>query len=418
MSKEKRNAKGQGCFIENPDGTFLYRKSVGVKSDGKRKVLVARANTKAACIQIMKEKERDWENSKTLKTISKKETVATLCKKHLLFQIDNGELKPKSIDRREDTIKNQIEKYPLGKMQINAITAIDIDNHFSLLSESSLSNSSIEKALDVLNAAYNWAIARGELSINPVAQIKSTIQRRLANREVKTADDADVIVLSQEERDLFLEESLKKNKWNNNYKYYGGLYGRFLLHSGLRIGEFIGALWEDYDEENGLFRVDKNMVYAKNRDNNNEKKHISITGSTKNKKSRLIKLSPEAIEDLKLIKERFPGKAKEHICRTRTGKNYTATEMDHLMNTIFRNLGFDKEISGTHVFRHSFATEMHNQGADIKDIAAYIGDLESTASNYYVASRVKIRTKNDETQIIVPLPTNKKVPTKDEDSEH
>lgn len=185
MSKDKRNAKGQGCFIENPDGTFLYRKSVGVKSDGKRKVLVARANTKAACIQIMKEKERDWENSKTLKTISKKETVATLCKKHLLFQIDNGELKPKSIDRREDTIKNQIEKYPLGKMQINAVTAIDIDNHFSLLSESSLSNSSIEKALDVLNAAYNWAIARGELKINPVAQIKSTIQRRLANREEK-----------------------------------------------------------------------------------------------------------------------------------------------------------------------------------------------------------------------------------------
>lgn len=51
--KKERNAKGQGCFIQQENGDFLYRKSVGVKADGKRKVLVVRAANKAACIKLI-----------------------------------------------------------------------------------------------------------------------------------------------------------------------------------------------------------------------------------------------------------------------------------------------------------------------------------------------------------------------------
>lgn len=405
--ENKRNAKGQGCFVDNDDGTFIYRKSVGKTPDGRRKVLVVRGKSKPACIQLMKKKEQEWEAEKRRRSVSGKDSVAALCEKHLRFQIENDELKPKSIDRREDTIKNQIKKYPIGMLQVQALTSVDVEKHFTILAATNLSNSTIEKALDVLNAAFNWAMARGEMSINPVAQIKSAIIKRLSNREAKKAEDADVIVLSDEEKDAFLQESVRRNKWNGKFKYAGGLYGRFLLHSGLRVGEFLAAKWGKYDEENALFTVEENMVRARNRDaEDEESKYVNIVGSTKNKKARILKLSPEAVEDLKMIYEFRPGGPDDLICRTRNGKPYTATMVEHLVETVFKALKFDDEVSGTHIFRRTFATDCKENGADTKEIAAYIGDLESTTSTYYIAARKKVRT-GDKTTQVVPLPMKK-----------
>lgn len=48
-----------------------------------------------------------------------------------------------------------------------------------LLREGALSASSIEKVLDVLNAAFNWAVARQEFSGNPVTPVKSALQKRI-----------------------------------------------------------------------------------------------------------------------------------------------------------------------------------------------------------------------------------------------
>ncbi len=404
--KNKRNAKGQGCFVENKDGTFTYRKSAGKTADGRRKILVARGKSKQVCIQLMKEKEKLWEAGKKREAVSGKDSVATLCEKHLHFQIKNDELKPKSIDRREDTINNQIKNYPIGNLQVQALTSVDVEKHFTVLAATDLSKSTIVKALDVLNAAFNWAMARGEVSINPVAQIKATVVKRLSNREAKQAEDADVIVLSEEEKDAFLQESVRRNKWNGKFKFAGGLYGRFLLHSGLRVGEFIASKWKKYDAKNAFFTVEENMVRAKNRQENEETKYVNIVGSTKNKKARILKLSPEAVEDLKMIYEFRPGGPDDLICRTRNGKPYTATMVEHLVGTVFKALKFDDEVSGTHIFRRTFATDCKENGADTKEIAAYIGDLESTTSTYYIAARKKVRT-GDKTTQVVPLPMKK-----------
>lgn len=75
-------------------------------------------------------------------------------------------MKPKSIDRRECTIEKHIALYPLGRIQLQAVKVSDIDSHMStLMQEGKLSVSSMEKVIDVLNAAYNWAITRGSWSL-------------------------------------------------------------------------------------------------------------------------------------------------------------------------------------------------------------------------------------------------------------
>lgn len=409
MPKE-RNAKGQGTFYENKDGTVTYRKGVGLKPDGKRKTLTVTASTKAACIRIMKQKEADWNREKQRIQITDKNNVEELCQRHLDFQVHNKELKPKSVDRREDTIKNQIAQYAIGKMQIQAITSADIDNHISILINTELSSSTIKKCLDVLNAAYEWAVARGELDFNPVLQIKRSITKRLSKLESKSAADADVIVLSVEEEERFLNEALKTDN-DNQYIYAGGIYGTLLLHTGMRIGEMISLRWKDYDEENGLLTINKSTSMSRNRDAesaDNAPKYVAVQGTTKNQKARVIKLSEEAILDLQRISEVRPGKPDDLICRTRTGKQYTATMLEHCMGTIYKHVNFVTKVSGLHIFRRTFATRMYERGADVKEIAAYIGDLESTTMQYYIAARQKM-VVGDSVRQVVPLPGSRNV---------
>ena len=126
-------------------------------------------------------------------------TVADLCEMHRRYQVEQGELKPKSIDRRECTIEKHIAPYPVGRMQLQSVKISNVDGYISgLIKEGRLSASSIEKVMDVLNAAYNWAVARGELEFNPIAPIKSTLGKRLQKMRQRTANEADVSVLSEE----------------------------------------------------------------------------------------------------------------------------------------------------------------------------------------------------------------------------
>ncbi len=238
-----RNAKGEGSFKVNQDGTVTHRKVVGFKPDGKRKVLTVTCKNKAACIKMMKNKEAEWHRKKNSFSISERTTVVTLCERHLQYQVDLNELKPKSYDRRECTIQKHIAAYPIGRMQLQAIKVVDIDNHISMLiSEQRLSESSIEKVIDVMNAAYNWAIMRGELEINPVAPIKQTLIKRLQKLKQKKANEADVSVLSDEEIQLFVNEATMINPNTGKYKYSSGLYGLLLLYTGLRVGDAYGKI--------------------------------------------------------------------------------------------------------------------------------------------------------------------------------
>ena len=51
---------------------------------------------------------------------------------------------------------------------------------------------------------------------------------------------------------------------------------------------------------------------------------------------------------------------------------------------------------------------MYEAGADTKEIAAYIGDLESTTMQYYIAARKKMVVGNEIRQV-VPLPGSRQI---------
>lgn len=70
---------------------------------------------------------------------------------------------------------------------------------------------------------------------------------------------------------------------------------------------------------------------------------------------------------------------------------------------IFRNAGLDSYSGGLHLFRRTFAIRAFEAGSRVEEIAAYIGDLESTTRRYYIAIRKNVSVQGIEKQI-VPLP--------------
>ena len=406
--EKQRNAKGEGSFKTNPDGTVTHRKTVGYKANGYRKILTVTANNKAACIKEMKKREAAWEKEKASEQITAGTTLYELCQKHLRYQVEQDELKPKSIDRRECTIENHIGVYPLGRMQLQNVKVADIDDHVSrLIQERTLSASSIEKVVDVLNAAYKWALMRGEVEFNPVLPIKPTLVKRIQKLVQKSANDADVDVLSEEEEACFEKEARKINERTGGPQYESGLFGLLLLHTGMRCGEMLALRWSDVDWEKGILTIEKSRSVARNRNPDAGKKYIIVEGSTKNSKARKIKLKQEAVDILTQLRERTDDGPEELIVKTRTGKANTATNLEHRMATIFKNAGLPDLSGGLHIFRRTFATRMYENGARVKEIAAYIGDLESTTERYYIAVRKKI-TEGGETQQVVMLPVRTK----------
>ena len=83
----------------------------------------------------MRKKEKEREEFRKGNSTNTADTVTELCMKHLNYQIEMGDLKPKSIDRREVTITKHIEPYPIGYMQINAVRIKDIEEHIKILTD-------------------------------------------------------------------------------------------------------------------------------------------------------------------------------------------------------------------------------------------------------------------------------------------
>lgn len=166
-------------------------------------------------------------------------------------------------------------------MQLQAVTTVEMEQHIRCLMQGGkLSESSIIKVIDVLNAAYMWAILRGDLERNPIQAIKPELVRKLKKLSAKQANDADVVVLSEEETERFAVEAGKKNK-DGTPQYFAGNYLLLLLYTGMRCGEMIALRWRDVDWKNGLLTIEKSASMAKNRkkEAENDNNFVMVEGS-------------------------------------------------------------------------------------------------------------------------------------------
>ncbi len=135
-----------------------------------------------------------------------------------------------------------------------------------------------------------------------------------------------------------------------------------LYSSGLRVGELVGLDWRDIDEELGMV-----MVRA-----------------AKGNKDRLVPLGEPAIDALKNWKRAMPV-AWEHngpVITNLRGGRLTTRSVEMILHKRIEAAGITAGVT-PHGLRHSFATHMLGNGADLRSIQEMLGHASLATTQRY-----------------------------------
>ena len=306
---------------------------------------------------------------------------------------ERDRLKPKAADRRESTIKNQIQPYPIGSYQFLSITSFDIKNQIELLiNEGKLSVSSIVKALDVINAAFKWALNNGYIEKNPCVPVLDSLKKRLKKLEYRENAEGIIIVLSEDQitRLIRTVESLKDAP--ESYRYAFGLSTLFLLKTGIRCGEGCALRWSDWSRESHTLCISKTRNVCKNRNSKGEgDTYIPNENVVKTSNTRTILLNEEANSILETMYDLTLRKTPDdYIFLNRKQKPTNPSNYDVCINRLYRLSDLPSNITGAHILRRTFATREYDAGKRVDDIAKYIGDTVETVRKHYISITKKM----------------------------
>ncbi|MCR4683926.1 MAG: site-specific integrase [Lachnospiraceae bacterium] len=406
MPKRKN---GTGTLILLDNGKYRLVKQVGTLENGRPRRVTVTGTSETDCLRKMKAYEEKL--STCISSISfTKMTVTELCNSHLGEHLDQkNRLKPKSADRRESTIINQIEPYAIGKMQVLSVEPTDVSNHIErLINEDKVSVSSIIKTLNVVNAAYRWAGEQNYTNYNPCTPVMERLKNRLMNLEKRNSSDGVVVVLSNEQVDNLKKYVEQMKDSEPDYRYLTGLSLLLLLNTGIRVGELCGLRWKDWSAKTNTLNICRTRNISKNR-NSIEKGEIYIPNENevKNYHSRTLALNDEATAALEeMYRINTMNGPDDYIMTNRSKKPTNPCNYANCINKIYKKAGLPEDISGAHVLRRTCATMMHDEGCRVEDIAAYLGDTPETIQKHYISMTKKI-VAGDEIKNVVNYPRKK-----------
>lgn len=256
----------------------------------------------------------------------------------------------------ENTIisyKRDLEKFAqyLKKQQLNykTITHEEIREYLKKLADEKLKNSSISRNISCLRSFYNYLVLEGKIENNIFKTISNPKQeKKLPN------------FLSYEE--------LRKILDSIDITSPLGIRDRLIIEvfyaSGCRLSELINIKLQDI---------------------NQEQKTIRIMG--KGRKERTVYYGEYAAEilDLYLSTARnrlMNEKNISYLFLSKKGEQITISEMEIIIRDIVKNLSLKTHVT-PHTFRHTFATHLLNNGADIKTVQELLGHANLNTTGIY-----------------------------------
>ena len=211
--------------------------------------------------------------------------------------------------------------------------------------------------LTVLKSFYAYMLDLGYIKINPCANIKMPkLEKSLPK------------FLTPKEVDKLLNISLKKPIDYRNKAMLEVLYA-----TGIRISELLNLTLSNYNPKDGSIKV-----------------------MGKGSKERYVPISKVAMKYLDLYLKDYrkyisKSNASNYIFVNYNGKRMSRQGFFKILKSLCQKSGINKEIS-PHILRHSFATHLLNNGADLRIIQELLGHASiSTTEIYSHISNEKIK---------------------------
>ncbi len=233
---------------------------------------------------------------------------------------------------------------------INDINETQLINYLKYLKEEKkLSTRSIERHLTTIRGFFKYLVKMNIIKYDCTKNIDNLkLEKHLPT------------TLTEEEVDKLMDIPL-----NNPYNYRTKAMLELIYGSGLRISELVNLSLNDIDLYNATI-----LVHGKG-----SKERIVPLGEYAKKylilyldnRDKLIKRKNGNFEELFLNNHGMP--------ITRNGFNY-------LLNNILHEKGIEKKIT-PHTLRHSFATHMLNNGADLRTIQELLGHSDIVTTRIY-----------------------------------
>lgn len=221
------------------------------------------------------------------------------------------------------------------------------------LMNNGLSSRSVNRKISSLNSFYRHLIIRGEINSNPVKNIST----------LKNAKPLPVFVEQEQINDYLREEIIKTDFPSVRDK----LVVDILYSTGIRRAELISLTTASVDFANKTLKV-----YGKG----NKERLIPLSQKMSDRLNMYLELKKKTFED-----------AEQYLIVTNKGNEAYPKFISRVVN---------KELSGItsirrspHVLRHSFATHLLNNGADLNLIKELLGHANLSATQVYTHTTIE-----------------------------
>ncbi len=239
----------------------------------------------------------------------------------------------------------------------------DVHEWIAALGNRELSNSSINRAISALRTFFRWMADRGYVKENPMAKILSLKKNRVLPKFVPESRMAQIV------DDLCRGEFPTLSRESSFLRRRDALIVLFFYGSGVRLAELVSIDRTDFDS--GFENL---KVLGKG----NKERIVPIIGMLRRK----IKEYLAFVDEEKICKS-----GEKALFLTEKGERINRSEVYRVVRELLTAEGVQGKRS-PHVLRHTFATHLLNNGADMREIQELMGHASLQTTQVYTHNSI------------------------------
>lgn len=359
MAKTRYN--GEGSIRLRQDGRYEVRVSGGIDFATGQPIRISRyANTKEEAVRLLNILTLSAGNHK-LK--NRKITLSEWLDLWLEVYMKNS-LKQSTYAGYETYCKRHF-KPALGQILLTDLTPLTLQQFYNYkMGTEHLSAKTISNMNLCLHKALDQAYKEDLIPANPASALN-----------LPKAQRPDVQILTRDE-----QAALVRASYNHRY----GVFIRLVLATGLRIGELLGLMWEDFDQRRSMIHIKRTLnrvqIPGLPEGYTGPRTQIVLQPPKTESSYRTIPLLPAAIQDL------MQWRAVQEADKAAAGEKYIESGMivtnpygGYMEPRTFSDYYCQiLQIAGIgpftfHALRHTFATRALEQRMDFKTLSALLG---------------------------------------------